>query len=121
MSNIMTKISSIALIIILLAGSPLVFAELISENHIHNNQNKDGHVCNHCHTHLNSQKAGNSISFSRHSSKYRAYNDKAWSCQRCGGNGKCYSCSGTGKHHDSDCYMCSGTGTCYFCSGRGNL
>jgi hypothetical protein len=115
------KIASIALIIVLISGSTLSFAEnLIHKDH--GNLNQAEHTSCSCHSHLNN-KPSNSITFSGQNSKYRASdsNNTVWNCQRCGGNGRCYSCSGTGRYYDSNCYMCSGTGRCYYCSGRGRL
>lgn len=40
-------------------------------------------------------------------------------CSRCSGNGKCWTCSGTGTSSSAACYMCNGTGKCWYCGGRG--
>ncbi len=45
--------------------------------------------------------------------------DLAPNCSRCSGNGKCWSCGGTGTNASAACYMCNGTGKCWYCGGRG--
>lgn len=48
-----------------------------------------------------------------------AFAQLAPNCTRCGGNGKCWSCGGTGTNASAACYMCNGTGKCWYCGGRG--
>lgn len=40
-------------------------------------------------------------------------------CSHCGGNGRCWTCGGTGQSSAGTCSMCSGNKKCWYCSGTG--
>lgn len=45
----------------------------------------------------------------------------ASACNNCAGNGKCWTCGGTGQTNAGTCSMCSGNKKCYYCGGSGQL
>jgi len=45
----------------------------------------------------------------------------AHECASCGGSGKCWICSGSGKRTSGDkCTSCNGSGDCWYCGGKGS-